>query len=770
MRRFFSDGALAALMAVGVVGLALMSLPAIRIPESNMAALYVGVLAALITVAFTAAYLVRGTIVYSHFGGVLLAGWGLVVLTGISALLSADAKHSVVGTTLGAQTVVFLLAGLVVCTGAGLVCYRLRTLMPFGVTLGVIAVALVGALAIGGGATESHARVPVLGAPVAVSVLGGLFVTISAMVFARLRLAPLIFSANTLTMGLGLSLLGIVFLPAVWALTAVAVLAALVSILSHPKRLRRGAVLASVVVLALATLTLAGGLWYGQATSEQLQQWTHISSEVESASWSATLQLMREVYATSPLVGTGPNTYQRAWYQLMPAANGISTASTGGASYILTSIATGGLLVLVGWVLLLGTLLRRGVAFAYGLLQQQTQRRGHARGAFVSLVAAAYLWLAVLVTSPGPTIVLLAWVATGAFLGMAAAGEQRRQRLSLKRLGAIGTAVRTGLIVILLIAVSSIYGISVRIAGADAYGDAVMQAQAGDREAAEQAISEALSFEQHSRYARLAARLATARMQETVQGQQNTEARREAFRDHFTDAVAHAKSATSWGAAHWRNWRVRGDVYAAVIPYGIDGAYTSAQQAYRRTLDLAPRHAPVRAAFAEAAVRADAPDDARPLLQTAREHAPEYAPVYVIQARLAMRENRVQDAIAATESALQLGAADPNLLLQLGLLYYNTEAYVRADTVFQAVRQRQPESVSAAYFAGLTQYQLGNTQAARAAFAEAREDAGDSTELDRIIANIDAGRRPLAGIGANATSTAVGTRPSVPDAPVAPRE
>lgn len=132
----------------------------------------------------------------------------------------------------------------------------------------------------------------------------------------------------------------------------------------------------------------------------------------------------------------------------------------------------------------------------------------------------------------------------------------------------------------------------------------------------------------------------------------------------------------------------------------------------------------------------------------------DYAPARFLLANLAVQQNRVEQAIAELTELQKTTPRDAGLHYQRGLLLYSQQAYTESRDALQKSVELQPRFANAKYFLGLTLAQLGDINGAIAQFEEVKKiDEASSGSVDPILANLRAGRPPLANVNTTPDST-----------------
>lgn len=242
------------------------------------------------------------------------------------------------------------------------------------------------------------------------------------------------------------------------------------------------------------------------------------------------------------------------------------------------------------------------------------------------------------------------------------------------------------------------------------------------------------------------------------------------FRQEFSAGVNAANRASALAGDDPQPWFALGSLYEAVLPF-LPGAERAALDAYGRAAALDPPNpalalAQGRVALAEAdtlalaisqtasgeersrleASRAEAMVKAREFLTRARELKADFADAHFLLAQLAIRENKLPEAVSRTEDAARLAPADIGVHFQLGVLYYRSGDLSRAKAALERALLLNENYSNARYFLGLVYDRKGDRDGALSQFQKIAALNPGNDEVRRIIANLEAGKPALAGI------------------------
>lgn len=241
------------------------------------------------------------------------------------------------------------------------------------------------------------------------------------------------------------------------------------------------------------------------------------------------------------------------------------------------------------------------------------------------------------------------------------------------------------------------------------------------------------------------------------------------FRAEFSAGVRAATAAVALAPSDPDPWMLLGSLYEAVTPF-IPGADRAAGDAYDQAGRLDPQNpAPLFAKGRASLTAADAAslqasqsqgegrtrlDDiyrasiaqARAALESSIRLKSDLAAPHFLLAQVSLREGNAHEAIRKTEEAASLAPGDVGVAFQLGVLYYRTGDFESAARTFRRAIALNDNYSNARYFLGLIYDGRGDRDGARSQFEKISALNPDNGEVERIVANLRAGRRALDGI------------------------
>jgi tetratricopeptide (TPR) repeat protein len=472
-----------------------------------------------------------------------------------------------------------------------------------------------------------------------------------------------------------------------------------------------------------------------------------IQHQTQELSVESTISISKDVLETNPVLGVGPNRYEIAYNQHTPesvfSTPWWNTSFEAGSSYLLSVPITLGAVGILGWIVFLGLFLAVGVRALVITRRKEPLLR--------YLTVSSYLGALFLFGTYAlfvPNIILL-------FLGFAFAGlfvSVLYQRGIIKRYNlSFVSQPKEGFISIIILAAICIGAAGAVYTYTNTFIAAVSHHRANNIRAVNaQSLSDArkktqtaIEAYQHDSYYRTAANITLAQLnRDLTQNQSNAQT----VQETLATALEYARNATAADSADYTNWITLGNIYAALVPHGVAGAYEEAQEAYKAAAGRSPEDPTVLLARARLAMNAENFNQAKKFARQAQNIKPDYTAAAFLLTRAQVQAGDVQAAMKSARSAIEIAPNDPTLFFQLGLLEYISQNYNRATQAFERAIELEPAYANAQYYLGLSYARQDRNQAAITVFEKVLQANPNNTRVSQIIQNLQDGQPPLAGI------------------------
>lgn len=501
----------------------------------------------------------------------------------------------------------------------------------------------------------------------------------------------------------------------------------------------KGAAAGLVLIIALFFLFVGSGV------ALSLQNALNIQSLEVRPSIEGTVAVMQGVYAESPLFGSGPNTFSFEWLQSRPSSIVLTPfwdiAFSAGFASIPSSMATGGALIALAWLAVIGAIVS---LIARSLLSAP---EGNEQAYFVittTAIGSLYLLLVHLFYVPDQGLTLLMYLFIGLFLA-----SLRGTRLSHEMHLTFVKSPRAGFFAVLVILLLSVVSLASLYGGATVYAsslrsqDAVQRSLQGDFEGARTSIISAIGISEQDRYYRTLVAIELSRLNNLVSGGSSDETAQAKFRELLTNAINAGQRATDLDPKNYDNWLSRASVYASVVPLGIEGSSATAEEALTEAQKYNPQTPEIDYRMAQIQLALEDEVAATELAQAALKKKADYTPAILLLAQISFNEGRMSDAIDSVASAVVLEPNNSQLIYQLGLLQLQAQRYDAAKTSFEQALAINPEYANASFFLGQAYVFLNRPADALVQFNALKALNPDNATLTDVIRAVEAGGNPF---------------------------
>lgn len=484
-----------------------------------------------------------------------------------------------------------------------------------------------------------------------------------------------------------------------------------------------------------------------------------------SLSQKANLAIDAQALKSSPLFGSGPGTfvYDYGKYRNLDLnSNPLwNITFNSGSSKMLTVLATTGVLGTITWLATLG------MVIFYGLKFLIFSRSKGVAGKTLLLMLALLITICTLTFgyffyNSNITIEFAYFLAAASLLALIA---KNPSNLQLKTF-ALKSSPASVLIFNLVFTAILIFGLGFlmfegqRYIAEVSYYQGVGEFREGRKDAAIALIKKAASnnssmdiyFNQLSLFSLSKLQDIAASLQGATSADEATKAQAAGL---INDAIAATNIATGANPNNVDNWSNRGYVCQNLIGLSVDGLDCSIHS-YDRAITLNPTnpYLPLQQGnsylIQSTATTLPADQTKDNLLLQAKQRydeslrlKPDYATAFFQLALVAQAQRDSAAQSSALASAAMYGANDANLILQIGLLYYQEKNWDKAQEFFQKLLVANPNNSNIIYYSGLAYYNAGKKDQALVAFTKLQELNPDNEAVRKIIANMEAGRPAL---------------------------
>jgi tetratricopeptide (TPR) repeat protein len=471
--------------------------------------------------------------------------------------------------------------------------------------------------------------------------------------------------------------------------------------------------------------------------------------------------------ASHPIFGIGPNRFSDAWVMAKPANVNTTPFWNTQFNYSIGLIPT--FLITTG---LIGFLLWIGF-FAYFLwlgFRSLFTKKSNPFAEYLtvsSFIIALYFWIFAIAYVPSATLLFLTFFFTGLFLAsIADTGLIKRWTFDFSTDPKISFVSVLVFVVLLLIGLMAIYGITRRFVAVIYYNQALIEANSnGSVSAAQNDLLRAIEFHADDLSYRTLAQLDLISIKSLIsQPQRSQTAAQSQFQQLLSQAEAAASAAQNANPNDYQNSLTLGQVAESVVPLNVAGASTTALADYERAQKLDPTDPSIYLQMAQLGVDENNPAVAEQYIASALKLKNDYTNAIFLLAQIQVAQGDTANAIKSLQAATLISPNDAGLQFNLGLLYYDTKDWADASSAFEQSIGLVPYYANAQYFLGLSLANQGDIADALKEFQNLLVSNPGNSNVTTIIANLQAGRDPLAGLQPPANTPQKAPNPPVKDA------
>src|ERR1035437_9798559 len=481
--------------------------------------------------------------------------------------------------------------------------------------------------------------------------------------------------------------------------------------------------------------------------------------------WQMTLDVGTGIIKTSPILGSGPNTFAKEYLLYKPPAINPtqfwSAEFSTGSGLIPTIAISLGLCGIILFCLLYIYFVRTGVQAIHRAPKVNTGDNPRYDQLlpyllYSSFFAGAFLLLMDFVYVPSYTEFLLTFVFIGIFLGSCVrSNDIRLANIPFNLKGKTTVFAQSFSMLILLVLVVGFiwYGMKATALGyftAAAASISTSTPSSADLSKAQNDFHKALALDPLDIYDQAiaqtdltAANSLVSQISAAGSSTKPTQDQIKQISDLINDASSHAATAVKRDPSNYYNYLVEAQVFNAATTLQMQGAYAAALAAYGNASKDNPYDPSIYLSLAQLAAGQKKYDDATGYIGSALQLKNNYTDAVYLLAQIRVVQNKTADAITSVKFAVQLNPNDPTAFYELGLLQYNAGEYSDATTSLAKAVSLNPQYANAQYFLGLSYSKVGDNTNAIAQFKELAKTNPDNTDVASILANLEAGKSPF---------------------------
>ncbi|MEN9912809.1 MAG: hypothetical protein RLY66_217 [Candidatus Parcubacteria bacterium] len=468
--------------------------------------------------------------------------------------------------------------------------------------------------------------------------------------------------------------------------------------------------------------------------------------------WQTSLDVAAGAIKDRPLLGIGPNQFNKAYIAYRPSYINNTLAWSAEFNYafslVATSVVSQGVVGVIAWIAFLIFL---AIALVRALMRLPSDP--YARFAVVSSTfGATYLWIVSFVSVPSHAMLYFTYVLTAIAVGSVVNANIASVYAVSPRVGTRSRPLFSTALVA-AVALMIIWGaVSVKNAVALAYFGSGVKAlnSTGDALAADAAFRTAQRLNPLDSYLRARVEAGIARSNQLI-SQANalptgttTQAIIEEINSVVNASAGFAQEAIASDGAYYYNHISSARVFELASNIKMSGAYDNAVKAYVEAIKLNPLNPTLYLNLAQLQASENKLDDALKSVGASIQVKNNYLDAIFLLSQITAAQGNLKDAIIAAQVGTEINPQSPVLFFQLGLLQYTNKDYQGATKSLETAVKLQADYANAQYFLGLSYARIGDTENAIAQFESLAKANPENEEVNLILGNLLAGKSPFA--------------------------
>lgn len=595
-----------------------------------------------------------------------------------------------------------------------------------------------------------------LGAWTDLSMSSGLLALLAAFALDMLPMSGLLRAFTWVFYIVSIVLLAVTNFSAAWAITLGASIVLLVYLLTVEKAsaLERGksdnrqGIWAASLLAAVSLIFIWNPTFSTESISATIANLSHVNNTDVRPSLSATFSVGRQVLKANPIVGTGPNTFDKSWLLHKPQAVNSTPFWNAtfpfGFGFLPTVISDTGLLGALVWILFLLLFLGLGVK----AIAKNPENRADRFMVISTFMISLFLWIGSFLYQPSGAMIALAFISSGLFIGSAeAAGVIGTRTLSLTKTNL--THFISALVMIMLLVGLLAFGlVTVKKALAVFHFERALansRAAGTTLDSIEVELMKAIAISPADPFWFVLSEVELAKANSILNDKaRDPETNKSLFQESLSRSIAALQNAIAINP-NYQNLIALGNLYESLVPapLSVKGAYDNALAVYNSARGLNPMTPEIPLLLGRLELDNKKPEDARIAIAEALKLKPDYADAYFFLSQLEISQNNIKGAIASAETGVVLSPGNAGVLFELGLLKYANKDYAGAADACIRALQISPDYANAKYYLGLSLDKLGKKSDALKLFEDLLKTNPDNQAIQQVLANLRAGRDAL---------------------------
>lgn len=457
---------------------------------------------------------------------------------------------------------------------------------------------------------------------------------------------------------------------------------------------------APLAVLAVSLFFIIGGSTIGNAVVSAFN-----ANVIDARpSWQSTFNIGSHVYASSPIFGSGPATFDTDWVKFRDRSLNDTpfwnVDFNSGVGFIPTSFVTTGIIGALAWIAFIALLLFFGLRM---LLLRSPEEPYVKFASLASFTGLAYILALAVVAVPGPIVLLVGFLLLGIFVSTVRySADAREWGIIFARSPKVGFVIVFSLTILLLASILASYVVVERYLANVSFNQATLALNEGRLNDADAAAARSVLFAPSDQAYQVQTAVEIARMRAiSADTTLSASDAQQQFQDSLSKAIANALSATQIAPNNYQNWMLLGNVYALVVPLKIEGSYENAKTAYERAATLTPTNPVLPFTLAQLELAKQDAVAAEAHLIEAIALKRDYTQAIFLFSQIEAQLGKAKEALQAAEAAAYFAPNDPSVVFQVGILRSANGDTAGAIVALNRAVDLNPQFANAHFFLGV---------------------------------------------------------------------
>lgn len=477
---------------------------------------------------------------------------------------------------------------------------------------------------------------------------------------------------------------------------------------------------------------------FGPAISLFSSQTTNVSFVEIRPSWESSMYVLPQVLSESPVLGSGPNSFQFLWNKFRPDIFNTNifwnTDLNISSGFIPTSFFSTGILGIIFWSIIIIC----SIWYAFKLIRKRTLKEKGVWGFIRKSIGYIYLilLLSVVTYSPDFTIVFFFFVFLGILLSTySLEGFLQNKNIDLSKYSRIKKYLFNFLIALMFIVlIINVFEIGRRVIGSIYANQSVALYNQGDTVNAREKIKKSINFYESPYFLSVLAQTDFTLLNSDVNTQKLNESDVQIL---INEAVQSTLRAESLEPRDFRLNIISGDILSGFGRLGAKDGYSGALVKIKEANQKNPNHPLPPFIMGQIYLQLDDLDNAKSSFTEAIRLKPNYIEAYLAVIDIFRRENDLESARKLFDFVLSGNPTDDYLKLERAKFEILNSEYADAVSILDQLINVKPDFLDAVYYRAVAFKEIGN-------FDKALDDAmfikkylPDNNEVNALIGEIN---------------------------------